>query len=201
MNKIFAATATVLFAALGAVARADTLYVAPPVAVAPGHPLRLGADHRAEQIGDIVNVVFNFSTTNSLSDTVSTSKGFNLGANQNTNQSIKLFNVIQIPTSIGGNSSDNYSKTHSLTVSFATSMMATVIDVLPSGAMVIAGDQNLVVNGTGQKVHVTGVIRQEDIDNTDSIPSNRIANAQARYDGNTSAQNQGVLQKVFNFLF
>lgn len=201
MSKFLAAIAAVLFTGIASAADADTLYVAPPVSVAPGHPLRLGPDHRAQQIGDVVNVVFNFSTTDSLSDTVSTSKGFSAGANQGTNTGIKLFNVINIPTSIAGNSANNYSKTHSLTVSFATSMMATVIDVLPSGAMVIAGDQNLIVNGTAQKVHVTGIIRQEDIDSTDSIPSNRIANAQARYDGNTPANNQGILQKVFNFLF
>jgi flagellar L-ring protein FlgH len=200
VNKASALIAA-FFVSFGAAASADTLYVAPPVSIAPGHPLSLGADHRAKQIGDIVNVTFNFSATDSLSDTVSTTKGFNVGANQNTNQAIKLFNVINIPTAIAGSSGSNYSSTHSITTSFQTSMMATVIDVLPSGALVIAGDQNLVVNGTGQKVHVTGIIRPEDISNADSVPSTAIANVQATYDGNFKEKNQGLIQKVLNFLF
>lgn len=200
MNRI-AAIVSVLVLTAAAAASADTLYVAPPVNIAPGHPLRLGADHRAQQVGDIVNVVFNFSSTNSQSDTTSTTKGFSGGASQNQNTSIKLFNVINIPTNISGNTSNNYTKTHSTTVSFQSAMMATVVDVLPSGTMAIAGDQLFLMNGTSQKVHITGIIRQEDIDNTDSILSSRVANAQARYDGNVPANNQGLIQKVMNFLF
>lgn len=200
MNRIAALTGILVLAA-GGFASADTLYVAPPVSIAPGHPLHLGADHRAQQVGDIVNVVFNFASTNSQSDTTATTKGFSAGANQGQNSSIHLFNVINIPTSIAGNSANNYTKTHSTTVSFQSAMMATVVDVLPSGTMAIAGDQLFLMNGTSQKVHITGIIRQEDIDNTDSILSSRVANAQARYDGNVPVNNQGLIQKVMNFLF
>jgi flagellar L-ring protein precursor FlgH len=200
MNKALVLTAAVLMS-LGASASADTLYVAPPASLAPGHPLHLGPDHRAQQVGDVINVTFVFSASNSLADTVTTTKGFNAGANQGANTPIKLFNIVNIPTSISGTSGSNYSSTHTITTSFQTSMMATVIDVLPSGALVIAGDQNLVVNGTGQKVHVTGVVRPEDIDNTDSVPSTRIANVQARYDANFQEKNSGLIQRVMQFLF
>lgn len=200
MNKTLAFTVA-LALSIVSFASADTLYVAPPANIAPGHPLRLGPDHRAQQVGDIVNVVFAFSATSSQSDTLQTSKSFNAGASQGTNTPIKLFNVINIPTSIGGNSGDSYSKTHAITNSFSTTMMATVVDVLPSGALAIAGDQQLVVNGTAQKVHVTGVIRQEDIDDTDSIPSTRIANVQARFDGNFREKNPGIIQRIMDFLF
>jgi flagellar L-ring protein precursor FlgH len=183
------------------IAQADTLYVAPPNNVEAGRPLRLGPDHRAGQVGDIVNVVFAFAATDSESDTTTTTKGFNAGAQQGTNSAIKLFNIINIPTSITGSSGDNYTRTHAISNTFSTTMMATVVSVLPSGALVIAGDQLLNVNGVANKMHVTGVVRTEDIDNTDSVPSNRIANVQARFTGNFSEGRPGIVQRLMNFLF
>ncbi|HXP92940.1 MAG TPA: flagellar basal body L-ring protein FlgH [Candidatus Binatia bacterium] len=202
MNKTIA-LAFVFVLALASLANADTLYVSPPVSVAPGHPLRLGSDHRATQVGDIVNVVFNYSATNTLSDTTSISKNASIGAGKGAGSTsgISLFNTVTIPTTLNAQTGANTTKTHAITVSFQSAMMATVIDVLPSGTMAIAGDQQFIMNGSKQTVHITGIVRQEDIDFTDSIPSNRIANAQARYDGNVPANNQGVLQKIVNFLF
>jgi len=202
VNKTIA-LAFALVLALASLASADTLYVSPPVSVAPGHPLRLGADHRAQQVGDIVNVLFNFSSTNTQSDNTSTSKNFNVGAGKGAGATsgISLFNTINVPQSITGASGSNYTKSHAITISFQSAMMATVVDVLPSGTMAIAGDQQFIMNGSKQTIHITGIIRQEDIDSTDSILSTRVANAQARYDGNVPANNQGLIQKVMNFLF
>ena len=55
--------------ALAGPAAADTLYVAGPPAAAPGHPMHLGADHRASQVGDLVHIVFNFNGNANNSDT------------------------------------------------------------------------------------------------------------------------------------
>jgi len=59
-------------------------------------------------------------------------------------------------------------------------MTAIVTNVLPSGAMVVAGDQKLTINGIPQSLHVTGTLRGEDIDNTDSILSSNVANIDAK---------------------
>jgi flagellar basal body L-ring protein FlgH len=74
--------------------------------------------------------------------------------------------------------------------------------VLPSGAMQVAGDQKLAINGVPQALHVTGTIRQEDIDNTDSILSSSVANIDAKFSGiDTQERNKGILQKIIGFLF
>lgn len=187
--------------AMLAPAGADTLFVAPPNAVSAGHPLYLGPDHKAGQVGDVVNVVFNLSTQSTESDVLSNSKNFNVGAQQGTNTAIKLFNVINIPTSITGSSGDTYNNSHTISSSFSTTMMATVVDVLPSGNLVIAGDQMLTINGISQKMHITGVVRPDDISNTDSVPSTNIANLQATFQGNFRAKNAGIVQRVLDFLF
>ena len=87
-------------------ALADTLYVSAPAPVGPGHPLRLGPDHRAEQTGDLLHIQFNFAVRSSSSDVSTNAKQFSAGASNGatgTTSGIKLLGgLINIPTSIGG---------------------------------------------------------------------------------------------------
>jgi flagellar L-ring protein precursor FlgH len=79
-------------------------------------------------------------------------------------------------------------------------MMATVTNVLPSGAFEIQGDQGLLVNGRHQALHITGTIRPEDIDSTDAILSSRVANVHAEFNGN-DLKNKGLLSRILSWLF
>jgi flagellar L-ring protein precursor FlgH len=81
-------------------------------------------------------------------------------------------------------------------------MEAQVTDILPSGALRIAGDQGLIIDGQKQTLHVTGVIRPEDIDNTDTILSTRVADVHAEFAGKyTDSRHPGILTKIVHWLF
>jgi flagellar L-ring protein precursor FlgH len=81
-------------------------------------------------------------------------------------------------------------------------MEAQVTEILPSGALRIAGDQALIVDGQKQTLHVTGVIRPEDIDNTDTVLSTQVADVHANFDGKYSdARHPGILSKIVHWLF
>jgi flagellar basal body L-ring protein FlgH len=68
--------------------------------------------------------------------------------------------------------------------------------------MQVAGDQKLTINGVPQALHVTGTIRGEDIDNTDSVLSSLVANIDAKFSGiDTQEKNRGILQKIIGFFF
>jgi len=186
--------------ALAAPAAADTLYVAGPPAAAPGHPMHLGADHRATQVGDLVHIVFNFngSANNSDSSTMANTYGATIAAGTG------LFNlpILRLPGSLGSSGTSNLSKTQTIVQTFTSSMTAVVTNVLPSGAMQVAGDQKLTINGVPQALHVTGTVRQEDIDNTDSVLSSLVANIDAKFSGiDTQERNKGILQKIIGFFF
>ena len=182
-----------------AVASADTLYVAPPAAVGPGHPLRLGPDHRASQVGDLIHVQFNFAVLSTSTDVVNNSKQFNLGSGGGTGNLSLGF--LRIPTSLAGGTGTQSSKTENGSTSFVSDMEAIVIGVLPSGALEIAGDQHLLVNGQTQLLHVTGYVRPEDIDASDTVLSSHIADVQGNFSGNFQEKNVGVLRRILNFLF
>ncbi len=183
-------------------ALADTLYVAPPPAVAPGHPLRLGPDHRASQMGDLIHVQFNFAVQSFSSDVSNNSKQFSVGTGGGSNGSgPSLLGFIRLPSSVGAQTGTQSSKTENGQNTFTSDMEAMVIGVLPSGALEIAGDQRLIINGQNQTLHVTGYVRPEDIDPTDTVLSTRIANVQASFSGNFQEKNVGLIRKIIGWLF
>jgi len=195
------AVATVaLLCALGAPAAADTLYQAPPPPAAPGHPLRLGADHRAQQVGDLVQVVFNFSVTSASQNARNINNAYQAGGGGGAG----IFNLplVRLTSNVTGTrvQADNRSDIGSN--SFVTSMEAQVTEILPSGALRIAGDQGLIVDGQKQTLHVTGIVRPEDIDNTDSVVSTRVADVRATFDGKYSdVKHPGILNQIVHWLF
>jgi flagellar L-ring protein precursor FlgH len=184
---------------LPASALADTLYVAPPPAAGPGHPLRLGPDHRASQIGDLIHVQFNLAVQSTSTDVVNNSKQFNLGAPGGTGNLALGF--LRIPTSISGQTGTQSSKTENGATTFVTDMEAMVIGVLPSGALEIAGDQRMVINGQNQTLHVTGYVRPEDIAADDTVLASRIANVQGAFSGNFQEKNVGLIRRILGWLF
>jgi flagellar L-ring protein FlgH len=188
---------------LPASALADTLYVAPPPPAGPGHPLRLGPDHRASQIGDLLHVQFNFAVQSFSSDVSNNSKQFNVGSSSGNSGGggPSLLGFIRLPTSIGGQTGTQSSKTENGQTSFASDMEATVVGVLPSGALEIAGDQRLIINGQNQTLHVTGYVRPEDVDATDTVLSSRIANVQGAFSGNFQEKNVGLVRRILGWLF
>ena len=188
-----------LISVLPASALADTLYVAPPAPAAPGHPLRLGPDHRATQVGDLLHVQFNFAVQSTSSDVVNNSKQFNVGAPGGTGNFSLGF--LRIPSSIGGQTGTQSSKTENGATTFVSDMMATVINVLPSGVLQIAGDQRMAVNGQTQTLHITGFVRPEDIDSSDTVLSSRVADVEGSFSGNFQEKNVGLLRRILNILF
>lgn len=178
---------------------ADTLYVAGPPPAAPGHPLRLGPDFRASQVGDLIAVQFNISVTTTSSVAITNKKDYSIGLGGATGNLAQAF--LRFPAGIqGGTGSDsNHAKNGANT--FTAAMMAQVTDVLPSGALRIEGNQAVLVNGQNQLLHVRGLVRPQDIDNTDSVLSTRVANLDARFDGNFEEGHKGLLRKILDVLF
>jgi len=193
---VTAATFTLL---ASAAAEADTLYVAGPPPSAPGHPLRLVSDHKASQVGDLVAVVFDFSTAASRTYASTTAKGYSV--NQGSGSGLLNLPLLRLGAGATGSTASNASDAKSDASSFVSAMMATVTNVLPSGALQLEGDQEIFINGEKQKLHVKGFARVDDIDNTDSINSTRLSNVSATYLGNDTKDHKGIIRKVLDALF
>ena len=196
MRTVVALFAILVLAPLAA--SADTLYVAAPPPAGPGHPLRLGPDHRAQQIGDLVYVQFDFNDANAHTNNYNSAKSSAL----NTTGGFGNFNIglLKNTSGLGGSSQTQTTQSATGADSFVSTMMATVTNVLPSGTLEIAGDQGVVINGRQQTLHITGYIRPEDIDSADAILSSRVANVRATFKGDDQ-KNKGLLSRIMSWLF
>ncbi len=179
-------------------AQADTLYQAAPPPAGPGHPLQLGPDHRAQQIGDLVYVAFDFAAANSHTNNYSSNKQGAVNGGNGTG----LFGLpfVRLSNTFSGQSTTSTAQSATGADSFTSTMMATVTNVLPSGTLQISGDQGVTVNGRAQTLHITGLIRPEDIDSTDTVLSSRVADVHASFKGNDQ-QHKGLLARIVNWLF
>jgi flagellar basal body L-ring protein FlgH len=59
----------------------------------------------------------------------------------------------------------------------------------------------MIVNGQNQTLHITGFVRPEDIDSSDTVLSSHVANVQASFDGNFQEKRVGLIRKILNWLF
>jgi|HubBroStandDraft_1064217.scaffolds.fasta_scaffold371806_2 flagellar L-ring protein precursor FlgH len=196
MRKLL--VALVLLALAPIAATADTLYQAAPPPVAPGHPLSLMDDHRAAQTGDLVYVQFDLANSNSEVNNYSSSKQAALSGGSGSG----IFNLplVRLNNSVSGQSTTSTAQTATGSNAFTATMMATVTEVLPSGALQISGDQSMTINGQVQTLHITGTIRPQDIDNTDTVLASRVANVQGNFKGNDQ-KSKGLLSRILSWLF
>ncbi len=153
----------------------------------------LFSDKKAMNINDIVTVVIDENILSSSSGTKSIAKTTtdNLGGGVMTsagggglmdnvaNQVNKLANIgFNIDSSVNFNGSGSHQRSEK----FTTTISARIIKVLENGNYFIDGRRAMLIDGQKQVLHVSGVIRPEDITQTNQIDSKYIADAKILYE-------------------
>lgn len=150
-------------------------------------------DYKARQVGDliVVNIVESSSASNSNSTKTSKSGSNNssvtaaLGLPLNLGMSNFLGTGNEFSPTIGTNTSESFAGNGSKSKSdrVSATIAARVIEILPSGNLVIEGNREIVVDQEKQIIKLTGVIRQKDISAENTVPSTAIADARISYSG------------------
>ena len=143
-------------------------------------------DQRAHKIGDILTVIVTIDDQAQISNQTAakrtSSNEAGLGGALGS-----LFNaaVPNIDPSIETNSGINNSGAGSVnrSESIETQVAAVVTQVLPNGNLVIEGRQEVRVNFEARDLIVAGIVRPEDINSDNTIPSAKIAEARIAYGG------------------
>jgi flagellar L-ring protein FlgH len=73
--------------------------------------------------------------------------------------------------------------TTSRTTTLTTTLSAHVTHVLPNGGLVVEASKEIQVNSEHQLIMVRGVVRPDDIDTTNSVPSTRLAQLEVHVNG------------------
>lgn len=69
----------------------------------------------------------------------------------------------------------------------------TVIDVLPNGNLKVRGEKWIKINRGQEYIRLTGVIRKYDIDESNTITSDKVANARIEYSGTGQVADSNVM--------
>jgi flagellar L-ring protein precursor FlgH len=76
-----------------------------------------------------------------------------------------------------------------------------VVDILPSGDLVIEGSKVVMVGAEEHHIYMSGVVRRIDIGEDNTVPSSRIADAEIEYTGQgdiSDTQRRGWLARVMS---
>ncbi|MBR1396878.1 MAG: flagellar basal body L-ring protein FlgH [Selenomonadaceae bacterium] len=157
------------------------------------------SDRRAHDVGDILTIVINETTSQTASKQRSNSKSGSVNLNAGTG----IFHFLAAATA-GGSDSFTAAGSATDTNSYTGNVTVTIIEVLPNGNLVIEGTQSIWQNRDEHKITIRGVIRRDDVTANNTVSSNRVANATLKFDGKgplNAKQRQGILTQVFNILF
>ncbi|MDO9126913.1 MAG: flagellar basal body L-ring protein FlgH [Parvibaculum sp.] len=148
-------------------------------------------DQRAARVGDILTVLIGIADSAKVNNSTKRSR-----ANA---EDAELGNLFGYENYLGkvfpdGVDKDNLARLGSTSSSAGTgsvnrkesidlTVAAVVTQVLPNGNLVIAGRQQVRVNYEVRDLEVTGIVRPEDISNTNTIAHTQIAEARIAYGG------------------
>ncbi len=155
------------------------------------------ADHKAQNVGDIVTVLISEQSSASKEATTSSARTSSMGASipnlfglesadAITTSDADLANLVKADFSNSFEGDGSTSRKGELTASLTTQ----VIGRYPNGNYKIRGGKEVMVNNEVQVIYLTGIIRPVDITAANTIDSNKILNARISYTGNGSVSDK-----------
>ncbi|MEP2705358.1 MAG: flagellar basal body L-ring protein FlgH [Roseibium sp.] len=162
------------------------------------------ADPRAKKIGDVLTVTIQIDDKANLdnsSDRRRTSDiglggEFTAGSGNSSSDGEASFDLDSGSGSAGSGSIDRSEE-------IELSVAAVVTDRLPNGNLVISGSQEVRVNYEMRILHVAGIVRPRDIESTNVIPYDKVAEARISYGGRgriTEVQQPGWGQQIYDIV-
>ena len=154
-------------------------------------PESLFGDRRARKIGDIVTVLVEIDDeaemqnrtgrSRSGSDTIEAPALFGVGAlaQRVLPGGAGLNPAVDVSSSAESAGEGSIKREEKITLRVA----ATIVGLLANGHLVVNGDQEVRVNYEMRELHVSGVIRTEDISRSNVITYDKIADAKISYGG------------------
>ena len=141
-------------------------------------------DLKATQVDDVVTVLVSESTSAVSTGATKTAR---TSATQNSITALAGLTKTTGPwanlLNLGGTTTLDGSGTTSRTTTLTTNLTARVTHVLPNGYLVVEGTKLLGINNERQIITVRGVVRPEDLNAANSIPSNLLGDLEVQVNG------------------
>ena len=181
--------------------------------VYPNQPRSLYSSVKAKNIGDLVTILIN--ETSSISDDLklsvkkssSTTDNFSETLNKIIPQSIKkLLPTDEVPNvdNFGGGTTVGNTASISRKTNMKESVMAQVVQVLPNGNLVVQGKKSAINAGERIDMIVSGIVDPRLITSTGTIDSSKVANLQVAVTGKgtiSRSDNDGTMNKIIRYFY
>jgi flagellar L-ring protein FlgH len=159
-------------------------------------------DRKARGVGDVITVQIIESTV--ASQDADSAVQRELSANAEGGSGLfGLFDRIPKAT-LGGSVNHKGSGTTTRSSRLVSTITCRVVEVTPRGQFVVTGERSVRVNADTQTVRFRGIVRPEDVDPANTVPSSLVADAQVEVVGKGPIDRHvkpGILSRVFQFLF
>lgn len=164
-----------------------------------GGSLSLFSDRKARNVGDILTIIINESSSATRANSASNSKD----GSQKLAAGSGIFHFL---AAASASQSDSFKASGNLKNTNAVTGKVTVqvTEVKPNGNMVISGTQSIMQNKDEHKITLTGIVRRDDVSKDNTVVSSLVADAQLKFDGKgplNAKQRQGILTQILNILF
>lgn len=148
-------------------------------------------DQRAAQVGDILTVIVAIQDEAQLNNTTTRNRTASEDADVTQLFGLQGNFANFLPDAVnpasllsaGNTSTHNGVGTVDREETINLQVAALVVDILPNGNLVIAGRQEVRVNFEVRDMRVSGVVRPQDITNTNTVQHSQIAEARISYGG------------------
>lgn len=170
------------------------------------------ASRRARETGDLITVIIDEAVSASKNTEMETSKSINasasparFGPEDGTDTSnMILSDAIKFP-GYSAEASSGYegSGARSSSEQFNARFTARVVDSHTNGVLVIRGERKVMLNGEKINMVLTGMVRQTDITNDNTVASSKISDAHIYYESSgeiSRGSKPGWLWRAFQFV-
>jgi len=157
----------------------------------------LVSDHKARQVGDSLTVLIYENSSAATSADTSTDKSDGVGAGFSSSSTSDKFLKFQLSNNFKGQGKSQRSG------KLLAQITVTVHALDDNGELLVKGEQLLEVNNEKQQILLEGRVRPQDISDTNTVLSNRLANARISYVGDgilAEKQRPGLIGRFMTWL-
>jgi flagellar L-ring protein precursor FlgH len=165
-------------------------------------------DPRASRVGDVLTVTISIADAASISNTTSRSRTNSDDANMTNFFGLEKYlsashmdpsNLVKMGSDTSNVGAGSVARSETINLTLA----ALVTQILPNGNMVIAGHQQVRVNGELRDLQISGIVRTEDITADNTVDLSQVAEARLSYGGQgtvTDMQQPRLGSQLFDIL-
>jgi len=149
-----------------------------------GQHSNLFRDMKARYVNDVVTIQVSESTQATASADASASRSASMSNGIDSLVGLQG-GIKELPSLVSGNGETDFDGKGSTSraTQIQTTMTARVTDVLPNGYLVVEGRREIRVNNENQSIVLSGIVRPNDINKNNVVPSSAVAQMAMRVEG------------------